>query len=87
VAGNLRFYIAGFSPAARDVIEKFGFDAQITRLAEKNLLYLVIGQFAEIDPHPGTVSNLEMGYLYEELTGRFLSFPTRPRASTSPRAR
>jgi type I restriction enzyme M protein len=71
VAGNLRSYIAGFSPAARDVIEKFGFDAQITRLAEKNLLYLVIGQFAEIDLHPEGVSNLEMGYLYEELIRRF----------------
>src|SRR5437870_5830386 len=28
VAGNLRSYIAGFSPATRDVIEKFGFDSQ-----------------------------------------------------------
>src|SRR5207249_5900897 len=51
--------------------EKFGFDAQITRLADKNLLYLVIGQFAEIDLHPDAVSNLEMGYLYEELIRRF----------------
>ena len=32
IAGNLRSYIAGFSPAARDVLEKFGFEAQITRL-------------------------------------------------------
>ncbi len=71
VAGNLRAYVAGFSPAARDVIEKFGFDAQITRLAEKNLLYLVVSQFAEIDLHPKVVSNLEMGYLYEELVRRF----------------
>jgi type I restriction enzyme M protein len=71
VAGNLRAYIAGFSPAARDVIEKFGFDAQVTRLADKNLLYLVLSQFAEIDLHPNAVSNLEMGYLYEELIRRF----------------
>jgi type I restriction enzyme M protein len=71
VAGNLRSYIAGFSPAAREVIEKFGFDAQITRLAEKNLLYLVVSQFAEIDLHPNVVSNLEMGYLYEELLRKF----------------
>jgi type I restriction enzyme M protein len=71
VAGNLRSYIAGFSPAARDVIEKFGFDAQITRLADKNLVYLVVSQFAEIDLHPSVVSNLEMGYLYEELIRRF----------------
>jgi type I restriction enzyme M protein len=71
VAGNLRSYIAGFSPAARDIIDKFGFDAQISRLAEKNLLYLVVSQFAEIDLHPDGVSNLEMGYLYEELIRRF----------------
>lgn len=44
VAGNLRAYIAGFSPAARDVIDRFGFDAQIIRLAEKNLLYLVVSR-------------------------------------------
>jgi type I restriction enzyme M protein len=61
VAGNLRSYIAGFSPAARDVIEKSGFDAQINRLDEKNLLYLVVSQFAEVDLHPDVVSNLEMG--------------------------
>ncbi len=71
IAPNLRSYIAGFSPAARDVIEKFGFDAQITRLADKDLLYLVVSQFAEVDLHPDVVSNLEMGYLYEELVRRF----------------
>lgn len=71
VGGNLRSYIAGFSPAARDIIDKFGFDAQISRLSEKNLLYLVVSQFAEIDLHPDVVSNLEMGYLYEELVRRF----------------
>jgi type I restriction enzyme M protein len=71
VAGNLRSYIAGFSPAARDVIEKFGFDAQIVRLERANLLYLVVSQFAEVDLHPDAVSNLEMGYLYEELVRKF----------------
>ena len=71
VAGNLRSYISGFSPAARDVVEKFGFDAQISRLERANLLYLVMSQFAEIDLHPNAVSNLEMGYLYEELIRRF----------------
>jgi type I restriction enzyme M protein len=71
VADNLRSYIAGFSPAARDVIEKFGFDAQIVRLERANLLYLVVSQFADVDLHPDAVSNLEMGYLYEELVRRF----------------
>ncbi len=71
IAANLRAYIAGFSESARDIIEKFGFDTQIERLAKANLLYQVVGKFAEVDLHPDTVSNLEMGYLYEELIRRF----------------
>jgi type I restriction enzyme M protein len=31
----------------------------------------VVSKFAEIDLHPDRVSNLEMGYLYEELIRRF----------------
>jgi type I restriction enzyme M protein len=71
IAANLRAYIAGFSESARDIIEKFGFDTQIEKLANANLLYQVVGKFAEVDLHPDTVSNLEMGYLYEELIHRF----------------
>jgi len=71
LADNLRSYILGFSSAARDVIEKFDFDGQITRLDRANLLFLVLSRFADIDLHPGAVSNLEMGYLYEELIRRF----------------
>jgi type I restriction enzyme M protein len=71
LADNLRHYIASFSTGARDVLEKFDFDTQITRLARSNLLYLVVSKFAEIDLHPDAVSNLEMGYLYEELIRRF----------------
>ncbi len=71
VAGNLRAYIAGFSSGAREVLDKFDFDTQITRLARSDLLYLVLARFAEVDLHPDAVSNLEMGYLYEELIRRF----------------
>jgi type I restriction enzyme M protein len=71
IADNLRAYIGAFSAAARDVIEKFDFNTQITRLDRANLLYLVISRFADMDFHPETVSNLEMGYLYEELVRRF----------------
>ncbi len=71
VADNLRAYIAGFSAAARDVIEKFDFDTHVARLDRANLLFLVVSKFCDVDLHPGTVSNLEMGYLYEELVRRF----------------
>jgi type I restriction enzyme M protein len=71
VAGHLRSYIAGFSAGAREVLDKFDFDTQISRLARANLLYLVLSRFAEVDLHPDVVSNIEMGYLYEELIRRF----------------
>lgn len=71
LASNLRAYIAEFDPEARDIINKFAFDEQITRLDRANLIYKVVASFADIDLHPNTVSNLEMGYLYEELIRRF----------------
>jgi type I restriction enzyme M protein len=71
IAENLHSYIGGFSSSARDIIDKFDFNTHITRLERANLLYLVVSRFAEIDLHPDKVSNLEMGYLYEELIRRF----------------
>lgn len=71
IATNLRAYIAGFSETARDVIERFSFTTQIGRLDKAGLLYQVIAKFVDVDLHPGKVSNVEMGYLYEELLRRF----------------
>ncbi len=71
VADGLRQYVAGFSEEVRDIFEKFDLDAQISRLAAANLLYLVLGKFVDIDLGPENVSNTEMGYVYEELIRRF----------------
>ncbi len=71
LAANLRSYISAFSSGARDVLEKFDFDTQIARMDKANILYMVVSKFAEIDLHPTVVSNLEMGYLYEELIRKF----------------
>jgi type I restriction enzyme M protein len=71
IADSLQLYIGGFSEAAKDVIDKFDFGVQIERLRRANVLYQVVAKFAEIDLHPEVVSNLEMGYLYEELIRRF----------------
>jgi type I restriction enzyme M protein len=71
VAGNLRAWIAAFDEETRDVVEKFDFDAQIGRLVRAKLLYLVLAKVTEVDLHPDAVSNVEMGYLYEELVRKF----------------
>lgn len=71
IADNLHTYLRAFSPGAADVLEKFDLPTQVDRLARADLLYLVVSKFCEIDLHPEAVSNLEMGYLYEELVRRF----------------
>lgn len=71
IADNLHGYLLAFSSGARDVLEKFDFPTHIDRLDRSNLLYLVVSKFLDIDLHPDSVSNLEMGYLYEELVRRF----------------
>ena len=71
IAANLRGYIAGFSSGAREVLDKFEFDTQIAKLDRANLLYLVIGNFCQVDLHPDRVPNHEMGLVYEELIRKF----------------
>jgi type I restriction enzyme M protein len=68
---NLYAYIQAFSPAVRDIFESFEFHTQIDRLAKAGLLYLVAEKFANIDLHPETVSNAQMGVVFEELIRKF----------------
>lgn len=71
IAANLRNYINGFSEEAREIVEQFEFDNQITKMDDGNLLFLVVKRFQEIDLHPDKISSLEMGYLFEELIRKF----------------
>lgn len=71
IADNLRDYINGFSKTARDIMDHFDFDRQIEKLDNNDLLYLTIKRFSDLDLHPEVVSNVEMGYIFEELIRRF----------------
>jgi len=68
---NLYAYIQAFSPAARDIFERFDFYTQIERLGKAGLLYLVVEKFANIDLHPNVVDNADMGLVFEELIRKF----------------
>ena len=67
LAPNLNAYINGFSKNVREIMERFAFDQQIARMAEKNLLYEVVKKFAAVDLSPDRVDNIQMGYVFEEL--------------------
>jgi type I restriction enzyme M protein len=70
-ANNLTHFVNAFSENAREVLEKYDFGAQIQTLDQAGLLYQVVGKFADLDLSPGRVSNLQMGYLFEDLIRRF----------------
>ena len=71
---NFRAYCNAFSPNVRQILERFKpFGPHLTTMAEKNVLYMVLKEFttSKADLHPSRVSNLEMGYIFEELIRRF----------------
>ncbi|WP_372364900.1 N-6 DNA methylase [Candidatus Uabimicrobium sp. HlEnr_7] len=71
IGENLNKYVDSFSKDARDVFDRFKFRDQIDFLADKNLLYEIVGKFKSIDLHPETIDNYHMGLVFEELIRRF----------------
>ena len=68
---NLNKFISSFSITARRILEKFEFDKEITKMEDANRLFEVVKAFADMDLHPNRLSNLEMGYIFEDLVRRF----------------
>jgi type I restriction enzyme M protein len=71
IKDNLESYIQSFSKDAREIFEYFNFSDFIGQLSDANLLYKVVQKFANTDLSPETVSNYEMGLVFEELIRRF----------------
>jgi type I restriction enzyme M protein len=84
LVANLTHYLDGFSDNVREIIEKFDLANQIRKMAEANALFGVIEKFvsSEINLSPNDttapdgkklpgLSNLGMGYVFEELIRKF----------------
>ena len=71
IADNLESYINNFSANAREIFEKYEFTKLIEKLNENNLLYLIVEKFCTFDLSPESVSNHEMGLMFEELIRKF----------------
>jgi type I restriction enzyme M protein len=68
---HLVSYIKGFSTNVQRIFEYFEFEAEIEKMHEANILYLVVGKFADVDLHPSNVPNEQMGLIFENLIRRF----------------
>jgi type I restriction enzyme M protein len=71
IALNFNNYISGYSKNVREIIENFSLDGIVTKLAKNDLLFRLIDMFASVDLSPESVTNHEMGYIFEELLRRF----------------
>jgi type I restriction enzyme M protein len=69
---NLIDYIHGFPEFLQDVfIKRFELPFKLAKLEEKDRLFSVFEKISQMNLHPENISNLEMGYLYEELIRKF----------------
>src|SRR5438034_2642243 len=64
-------YIKRFSSNVRTIFEFFEFENEIEKMREANILYLVVSKFCDVDLHPDTVPNEQMGLIFENLIRRF----------------
>lgn len=68
---NFQAYLDGFSPNIRDIVSKFGFDEQLKKLKSNKILYLILKELDKVNLDPDSVSNHDMGYIFEELIRKF----------------
>lgn len=73
IADNFRSYLNHFSENVVDIIEKFDFDKEITKLEHNGILYNVIQEFCTKKAYMGAdaISAIDMGYIFEELVRKF----------------
>ena len=68
---NFRDYINGFSENIQEIIDHFDYRAVIGRMVKNSRLAPILRQYSTEELGPEHLSNLEMGYIYEELLRRF----------------
>ena len=71
LAANFKDYIDGFSSNVKDIIKNLDFDKEIIKMDKHDRLLNIITAFSELDLNPKTISNMKMGYIFEELIRKF----------------
>src|SRR5699024_2748686 len=69
IEANFRDYLNGFSENVQDILEKFKFDGQITTMANKGILYIVIKEFTNAEPNhqPDVIAYLVIRYFFAKI--------------------
>lgn len=71
IAANFKAYIDGFSANVQDILNELSITSHIEKMDKENCLFNVIKAFSEIDLSEETFDSIKMGYIFENLIGRF----------------
>lgn len=71
IAANFKEYISGFSQNVRDILSGLELGKQIEKMDKEGCLYSVVKDFSELDLSLKTYDSVQMGYIFENLIGRF----------------
>lgn len=73
ISANFDDYLQHFSENVIDIIRRFEFDKEISKLEDNGLLYLIIKEFNSDKAYLGSdrISSVDMGYIFEELVRKF----------------
>lgn len=70
---NFESYLNHFSDNVIDIIHRMDFDRELQKMADNNVLYLVVKEFCTQKAYLGAdqVTSVDMGYIFEELVRKF----------------
>ena len=71
IAANFKSYIAGFSSNVQDILKELEMEQHINKMDKDGCLYSVVEAFSDLDLSPKTYDSIKMGYIFENLIGRF----------------
>lgn len=71
IASNFKSYISGFSTNIQDILKELNMIDHINKMEKDGCLFSVVKAFSELDLSPETYDSIKMGYIFENLIGRF----------------
>lgn len=71
IAENFKAYLQGFSANIQDILNNLEIDAHIKKMNSEGCLFNVVKAFSELDLSIETFDSIKMGYIFENLIGRF----------------
>jgi len=71
IAANFKAYINGFSSNVQDILNELEISSHIDKMDKDGCLYSVVKAFSELDLSLETFDSIRMGYIFENLIGRF----------------